>query len=255
MPGTSWPIRSDWRTYRTPRSSSQVWCPWRSPCGVRPVRSGSQDAMGAGSAGRLPDPAQRAAPVLCLTSVPSWRSWMVWPQAAHRPLPSLPASRGIPRPTGGTYNSPGNCWRPGWQRHSRPWGAGIYEDRRAGASVAVPGRVPAVRGGPHDSRSVVGPAGWALRWPRNTYSLPGHHGNSVLRQVHFRFGLASRCPARSSVRNGGTSAVRIDPSLGGLGRIGCSVRRVSRRCPSCHREGTPAGGPWPRSTACRCMPS
>ena len=36
----------------------------------------------------------------------------------------------------------------------------------------------------------------------------------VLRLVHFRRELVSRCQVRSSARNGGRSAGRIDPSLG-----------------------------------------
>ncbi len=42
----------------------------------------------------------------------------------------------------------------------------------------------------------------------------GHQRGSGLEQVRLRSGFAARCPVRSSVRNSGRSAVRIDPSLG-----------------------------------------
>jgi len=57
IPGTSWPIRSDCRTYGIPASSIQVWRPWRKPCAVSPGRMGSHVAGKAFSVRRgLPRP-------------------------------------------------------------------------------------------------------------------------------------------------------------------------------------------------------
>jgi hypothetical protein len=109
MPGTSCPIHSDCSTHRTPTSSSHVWWPCRRPCAVSPVRSASQEATGTGSAGLCPVPARRAPFILWRTIAPSRRSRMVRPQAGQRPLPSLPASRGMPLPVGGAYGSPGTA--------------------------------------------------------------------------------------------------------------------------------------------------
>ena len=58
-PDTSCPIRSDLRTSAMRSSSIHVWWPCRSPCGVRPVSTGSHDANTRSAAGSCPDPSQR----------------------------------------------------------------------------------------------------------------------------------------------------------------------------------------------------
>jgi hypothetical protein len=55
IPGSSWPSRSDLSTSAIWSSSIQVLCPCRRPWGVRPVLSGSHDAIARSSPGSWPD--------------------------------------------------------------------------------------------------------------------------------------------------------------------------------------------------------
>jgi hypothetical protein len=120
---------------------------------VSPRRTGSQQASGGGSAASSPEPGQRSPRGLWLIRRPSWRSGVIWAQAGHRPLPALPASRGMPRPAGGAYGWPATAAGHGGRiapgkaplasartgaadRASRPARAG-YQPSAAGRMIRV----------------------------------------------------------------------------------------------------------------------
>jgi len=81
---------------------NQVWRPCRSPCGVRPVSTGSHDVRAGYAAGSCPDPSQRSAPALCSITLRSRRRGTARPQTAHRPVAASLTSRARPvRPVAG----------------------------------------------------------------------------------------------------------------------------------------------------------
>ena len=140
---------------------NQVWRPCRSPCGVRPVSTGSHDVRAGYAAGSCPDPSQRSAPALCSITLRSRRRGTARPQTAHRPVAASLTSRATPRPAGGWKASPGTAsghggtGRPGRPavvariRRQRSWAA----DQRAPAGRIITGSHPQSRSSEAATRS------------------------------------------------------------------------------------------------------
>lgn len=81
----------------------------RKPCGVSPSLTGSQHASGTSSGAGSPLPGQWSAPVLWAMILPSRRSLTAYPHDGQRPVFSVPISRAVPRPAGGSNGSPGTA--------------------------------------------------------------------------------------------------------------------------------------------------
>ena len=91
-----------------PSSAIQVLWLCRSPWGVSPSLTGSQQARGASSSGCCPLPGQCSPFVLWVTVFPSRRSLTARPQDEQCPVPSLLTRCGMPRPDGGANGFPGS---------------------------------------------------------------------------------------------------------------------------------------------------